>query len=146
LRIDGELLADSLLDGASVTVGLTRNAAFDVASLLMALDRYPYGCAEQTTSRALPLLYLSDLGGATGADDADTIRKRINAAIARLVAYQSASGSFGLWGPGSGDLWLDAYVTDFLTRAQEKGFSVPPVASRLALDNLQNTLWPMSPM
>jgi uncharacterized protein YfaS (alpha-2-macroglobulin family) len=62
LRIDGELLADSLLDGASVTVGVTRNAAFDVASLLMALDRYPYGCAEQTTSRALPLLYLSDLG------------------------------------------------------------------------------------
>ena len=140
LRIDGELLADSLLDGASVTVGVTRNAAFDVASLLMALDRYPYGCAEQTTSRALPLLYLSELGEAGSGDDADTIRKRIDAAITRLVAYQSASGSFGLWGPGSGDLWLDAYVTDFLTRATEKGFSVPPVASRLALDNLQNTL------
>jgi len=140
LRIDGELLADSLLDGASVTVGVTRNAAFDVASLLMALDRYPYGCAEQTTSRALPLLYLSDLGEAASGDDAEAIRKRIDAAITRLVAYQSASGGFGLWGPGSGDLWLDAYVTDFLTRATEKGFSVPPVASRLALDNLQNTL------
>ncbi|AKI00756.1 large extracellular alpha-helical protein [Hoeflea sp. IMCC20628] len=140
LRIDGELLADSLLDGASVTVGVTRNAAFDVASLLMALDRYPYGCAEQTTSRALPLLYLSDLGESGGGDDADAIRERIEGAITRLVAYQSASGSFGLWGPGSGDLWLDAYVTDFLTRAAEKGFSVPPVASRLALDNLQNTL------
>ncbi|WP_340161814.1 alpha-2-macroglobulin family protein [uncultured Hoeflea sp.] len=140
LRIDGELLADSLLDGASVTVGVTRNAAFDVASLLMALDRYPYGCAEQTTSRALPLLYLSELGDAHGGGDADAITKRINDAITRLVAYQSASGSFGLWGPGSGDLWLDAYVTDFLTRAMEKGFSVPPVASRLALDNLQNAL------
>ncbi|MEM5492432.1 alpha-2-macroglobulin family protein [Hoeflea sp. AS16] len=140
LRIDGELLADSLLDGASVTVGVTRNAAFDVASLLMALDRYPYGCAEQTASRALPLLYLSELGDPAGGDDAQTISKRINDAITRLVAYQSASGSFGLWGPGSGDLWLDAYVTDFLTRAMEKGFSVPPVASRLALDNLQNTL------
>lgn len=140
LRIDGELLADSLLDGASVTVGLTRNAAFDVASLLMELDRYPYGCAEQTASRALPLLYLSDLGGIDRSDEADAVRERINAAIARLVAYQAASGSFGLWGPGSGDLWLDAYVTDFLTRAQEKGFSVPPVASRLALDNLANTL------
>ncbi|MEM5472866.1 alpha-2-macroglobulin family protein [Hoeflea sp. AS60] len=140
LRIDGELLADSLLDGASVTVGMTRNAAFDVASLLMALDRYPYGCAEQTTSRALPLLYLSELGEAAGTEDAAAIRKRIEDAITRLVAYQSSSGSFGLWGPGSGDLWLDAYVTDFLTRAIEKGFSVPPVASRLALDNLQNTL------
>ena len=140
LRIDGELLADSLLDGASVTVGVTRNAAFDVASLLMALDRYPYGCAEQTTSRALPLLYLSELGDPATGDEPAAIRKRIDDAIARLVAYQSASGSFGLWGPGSGDLWLDAYVTDFLTRATEKGFSVPPVASRLALDNLQNAL------
>ena len=140
LRIDGELLADSLLDGASVTVGVTRNAAFDVASLLMQLDRYPYGCAEQTASRALPLLYLSELGDSNGAEDAKVIRERIDAAINRLVAYQSSSGSFGLWGPGSGDLWLDAYVTDFLTRALEKGFSVPPVASRLALDNLQNAL------
>ncbi|SOE18802.1 hypothetical protein SAMN05877838_3745 [Hoeflea halophila] len=139
LRIDGELLAASLLDGASVTVGVTRNAAFDVASLLMALDRYPYGCAEQTTSRALPLLYLSELGDAQGSNDT-AIAKRIDDAITRLVAYQSASGSFGLWGPGTGDLWLDAYVTDFLTRAMEKGFSVPPVASRLALDNLQNAL------
>lgn len=140
LRIDGELLAESLLDGASISVGLTRNAAFDVASLLMQLDRYPYGCAEQTASRALPLLYLSDLGGLDRAGEADRIRERIDAAISRLVAYQSASGSFGLWGPGSGDLWLDAYVTDFLTRASEKGFSVPPVASRLALDNLENAL------
>lgn len=140
LRVDRELIADSLIEGASVTVGVTRNAAFDVASLLMALDRYPYGCAEQTTSRALPLLYLSDLGGAGEQDDAAETRERINGAITRLVAYQSASGSFGLWGPGSGDLWLDSYVTDFLTRASEKGFSVPPEASRLALDNLQNTL------
>ncbi|MEQ8738040.1 MAG: hypothetical protein RID59_05675, partial [Hoeflea sp.] len=140
LRIDGELLADSLLDGASVTVGLTRNAAFDVASLLMELDRYPYGCAEQTASRALPLLYLSDLGGIDRADEAAVLRTRIEDAISRLVAYQSASGGFGLWGPGQGDLWLDAYVTDVLTRAAEKGFSVPPVASRLALDNLQNAL------
>ena len=32
----------------------------------------------------------------------------------------SSSGSFGLWGPGSGDLWLDAYLSDFLTRAREE--------------------------
>lgn len=140
LRVDQELLGDSQLDGASVSLGLTRNAAFDVASLLMQLDRYPYGCAEQTASRALPLLYLSDLGGLDRAGEGERIRERIDGAIARLVAYQSSSGSFGLWGPGSGDLWLDAYVTDFLTRALEKGFSVPPVASRLALDNLENAL------
>ncbi len=140
IRIDRELLAGSLLEGASVSVGVTRNAAFDIAALLMALDRYPYGCAEQTTSRALPLLYLSELQASDPFDDQAAVRVRIDEAIARLVSYQAASGSFGLWEPGSGDLWLDAYVTDFLTRAGEKGFAVPQEARRLALDNLANTL------
>tara|TARA_R100001129_G_scaffold173655_2_gene145353 strand:+ start:5131 stop:10584 length:5454 start_codon:yes stop_codon:yes gene_type:complete len=139
LRVDRELLQGSLLEGASVSIGVTRNADFDVASLLMALDLYPYGCAEQTTSRALPLLYLSELDTADRFDSAE-IRERIEGAINRLVSYQSASGSFGLWGPGSGDLWLDAYVTDFITRAREKGFAVPEEATQLALDNLQNQL------
>src|SRR5690606_40257216 len=39
----------------------------------------------------------------------------------------------------SSDL-LDAYVTDFLTRAQEEGYSVPDTAFRQAVDNLQNVL------
>ncbi len=51
-----------------------------------------------------------------------------------------SSGSFGLWGPGSGDLWLDAYVTDFLTRAREQKYDVPEQAMVQALDNLQNAL------
>ncbi len=66
LRVDRELLAASLLDGASVSVGVSQSAAFDVPSLLMTLDRYPYGCAEQTTSRALPLLYVNELASGVG--------------------------------------------------------------------------------
>ncbi len=64
LLVDDNLLANSIMQGASVSVNLTRNPTFDIASLLMTLDRYPYGCAEQTTSRALPLLYLSELSSA----------------------------------------------------------------------------------
>jgi uncharacterized protein YfaS (alpha-2-macroglobulin family) len=140
LKIDRELLAASLLDGASVSIGVSNSAALDIPSLLMTLDRYPYGCAEQTTSRALPLLYVSQLSTAAGMPvDAD-LHKRIQDAIYRVLNDQSSSGSFGLWGPGSGDLWLDAYVSDFLTRAREQGFDVPDVAMRQALDNLQNTL------
>src|SRR5690606_7780434 len=41
---------------------------------------------------------------------------------------------------GSGDLWLDAYVTDFLTRAREQKYQVPDQAMVQALDNLQNAL------
>ncbi len=47
---------------------------------------------------------------------------------------------FGLWSVGGDDPWLDAYVTDFLTRARERGFAVPDVAFKLALDRLRNNI------
>ena len=140
LRIDKELLAASLLQDAHVSVGVSQSSAFDVPSLLMTLDRYPYGCAEQTTSRALPLLYVSELSADAGMADDPELRQRIQDAIYRVLNYQASSGSFGLWGPGSGDLWLDAYVSDFLTRAREKGFEVPQQAMMQALNNLQNSI------
>ena len=140
LRIDRELLADYLLDGASVTVGVSPTAAFDIPSLLMRLDRYPYGCSEQTISRALPLLYLSELSAATGVEDDPNLRQRVQDAISRIMTFQSSSGSFGLWGPGWGDLWLDAYITEFLTRAREAGYEVPAIGFTSALDNLTSQL------
>ncbi len=120
-------------EGATVSVGVSQSAAFDVPSMLMTLDRYPYGCAEQTTSRALPLLYVSELAAGAGMKDEPELKERIQDAIWRVLNYQSSSGSFGLWGPGSGDLWLDSYVSDFLTRAREKGYDVPAQAMSQAL-------------
>jgi uncharacterized protein YfaS (alpha-2-macroglobulin family) len=140
LVVDEGLLAESQLRGGAVSLSVSRAAAFDIPALLMVLDRYPYGCAEQTTSRALPLLYLSELSQQAGLPQDGDIRQRVEDAISRVLSYQSSSGSFGLWGPGSGDLWLDSYVTDFLTRARENNFDVPEQAMVQALDNLQNSL------
>ncbi|KAA0691432.1 hypothetical protein DTW90_28440 [Neorhizobium sp. P12A] len=140
LTIDGNLLADSILPDASVSVNVTRADSFDIPSLLMSLDRYPYGCAEQTTSRAMPLLYLSELSKKSGLPDDPDTQKRVQDAIYRVLSYQSSTGSFGLWAPGSGDLWLDAYVTDFLTRAREQKYTVPDQAMVQALENLQNSI------
>lgn len=137
--VDAELFAANYLDGARVSVGVSRSD-FDVPGLLMSLDRYPYGCAEQTTSRALPLLYLSELDAPASLIGEAGLRGRIQDSIALVLSYQSASGSFGLWGPGGGDLWLDAYVTDFLTRALERDYAVPQQSMRIALDNLQSVL------
>jgi len=142
VTVDGNLLADSVLQGASVSVNVSRSNAFDIPALLMSLDRYPYGCAEQTTSRALPLLYLSEMAVQNGlADDAE-VKKRVQDAIYRVLSFQASAGSFGLWGPdGAGnDLWLDAYVSDFLSRAREQGYDVPEQPLVQSLENLQNTL------
>lgn len=140
LTVDRGLLSGSIVEGASVSLNVTRAPAFDMAALAMMLDRYPYGCAEQTVSRALPLLYLDRTAAlAEGPDDPD-LKTRVQQAIERVLGNQSSSGSFGLWGPDSGDLWLDAYISDFLTRARERGFAVPEEALAQALSNLENQL------
>ena len=103
------------------------------------LDKYPYGCSEQTVSRALPLLYLSDLGVDPKDSDAE-IPNRMQKAVTRLVNRQSGSGSFGLWSAYGDDsnLRLTAYVTDFLLRAREKGFAVPEDVLVGGLDYIRN--------
>ena len=113
-------------------------ARFDAAGLLTMLDRYPYGCTEQVTSAALPLLYFDDVAQAMGLAQGADIPDRIAAAITAVLANQSGNGAFGLWGPWAGDLWLDAYVTDFLGRARARGHAVPETAWTMAIDNLRN--------
>ena len=110
-------------------------------ALLQALDRYPYGCSEQIVSRAMPLLYVNQLAALERLaldDSARRARARGDRAGARAPGFE---GDFGLWSaPGSNDLWLDAYVTDFLTRARERGFAVPQTAFASALDRLRNAV------
>ncbi len=114
---------------------------FDIPGLLASLDRYPYGCVEQTTSRALPLLYVNALASATDGKTEASLRDRVQRAIYRLAATQSGSGAFGLWGPGSPqDLWLTAYALDFLTRAAEADYHVPLAARRNGLAWLKDTM------
>ena len=122
----------------SSTLSIGTLARFDAPGLLNALDRYPYGCTEQITSRAMPLIYFDEVATAMGLAQGDQIAKRIDQAITEVLGNQDASGAFGLWYPSSGDLWLDAYVTDFLSRAKARGHAVPDLAFRNALDNLRN--------
>ena len=130
---------DGFLPGtASATLAAGPIARLDAPGLLEALDRYPYGCTEQVTSRAMPLLYLDDLAQAMGLEERDTLSLRIDQAIERVLTNQASNGAFGLWRPSTGDFWLDSYVTDFLSRARAQGFVVPDIAFRSALDNLRN--------
>lgn len=138
LSLSSDLFADLVPGTGSIALSVGPSTALDVAALLKALDRYPFGCTEQITSRALPLLYVNDLASeAHLALDAE-VDQRIRDAIDRILARQGSNGSFGLWSSGGEDHWLDAYVADFLTRARERGFAVPDAAFRLALDRLRN--------
>lgn len=141
VTLDAELFKDLLPNSGALTLAVGPIARLDVPGLLLSLDRYPYGCAEQVSSRALPLLYLNEVAETIGLGADDALKERLTDAIANLVSKQTSSGAFGLWGPfSSTDLWLDSYVTEFLLRARDAGYTVPETAMTMALDNLANQL------
>jgi uncharacterized protein YfaS (alpha-2-macroglobulin family) len=138
VTLSSDLLADLVPGSGSVAVSVGLSGALDAAALLAALDRYPFGCSEQITSRALPLLYVNDLASTAHLAMDIAVDQRIRDSIDRLMARQGSNGSFGLWSAGGDDVWLDSYVADFLTRARERGFAVPDTGFKLALDRLRN--------
>ena len=140
ISISGDLLGDMLLGSGSVSVSVSSLASLDVPALLKQLDRYPYGCTEQTVSRAMPLLYVNRLEAQERFGLDDKADDRIKASIERVLMRQSSNGSFGLWSVGGEDVWLDAFVADFLTRSREQKFAIPQKAFDLALDHLRNSV------
>jgi alpha-2-macroglobulin len=140
--VSADQLADFVPGTGSIAVSASPFGAFDAPALLQSLSRYPYGCSEQTVSVAMPLLYVNRLASIENLGIDPDIDRRVKQAIERELGRQGANGGFGLWAADSGedDPWLDAYVTDFLTRARERNLPVPQLAFDQALDRLRNTV------
>ncbi len=140
---DNFLFTQDVFDGfqpgtAKAILSAGALAKSDTPALLDQLNRYPYGCTEQITSKALPLLYLSSVAQASGLGDGPIVDQRIGDSIRSILTRQAPNGAFGLWRAESGDFWLDAYVTDFLSRARALGHPVSDRAFAQAMDNLRN--------
>ncbi len=139
LPLDLSGLGDFRPGTGRVTLSTGAFAALDVGAALAQLAEWPYGCTEQLASAAMPMLYAASLapeGAPHRPDDA----RAVDDAIARILTRQTPEGGFGLWSAEPGDRWLDAYVTDFLSRARALGYAVPDAAFRNALSALQNGL------
>ena len=132
--------ADAFLPGtAEAFLTVSPRPDWDVPGLLRALDRYAYGCLEQTTSRALPLLYVDAVAGLWRTDPGFSPAETVDRAIGHIVELQRADGSFGVWNDTDNTVpWLDAYATDFLIRAREHGRNVPDFAIKAALGWLRD--------
>jgi alpha-2-macroglobulin len=135
---DDNVFAGLVAGSGTSTMAIGPIARLNAPGILAALDRYPYGCTEQMTSKAMPLLYYDEIARVMNLEGADGIHERVQQAIGEILVNQSAEGAFGLWSPGSGDMWLDAFVTDFLSRAKAAGYDVPDQAFKSALTNLRN--------
>jgi uncharacterized protein YfaS (alpha-2-macroglobulin family) len=141
LTLSRDLVADFAPGTGGVSLSVSSLAGIDVPALLQALDRYPYGCSEQIVSRALPLLYVNKLARSESLGLDPDVDQRIREAIDRVLARQDSNGAFGVWtAADADDMWLHAFVTDFLTRASENKFDVPQKQFDAALERLRNLL------
>jgi uncharacterized protein YfaS (alpha-2-macroglobulin family) len=88
------------------------------------LYNYSHYCSEQLTSRALPLLYISQFKEVDG-QESESIRKNIREAIKNLYSRQALSGGFVYW-PGESFVneWITTYAGNFLVLAKEKGYEI----------------------
>ncbi len=129
-KLDPALIKAFMPGTAKVSIGLSTLRGIDLPGLLQALDRYPYGCSEQLTSVALPMVYLEDIKSAAGKAAPDDAHLRVQEAVNLLLEREDNDGSFGLWrlGDRQATPYLGAYIVDFLARAKVKGYAVPDEA------------------
>jgi uncharacterized protein YfaS (alpha-2-macroglobulin family) len=104
---------------------------------------YPYGCMEQTISKAFPQLYFAEVLKTMGKPGTYFVRSgesdlnptyTVQEAIRRVESMQLADGGFSMW-PGlpTEDGWASAYAVHFLTEARRAGFEVSPSVYSKAL-------------
>lgn len=101
------------------------------------LLNYPYGCAEQTVSRAFPLLYFDSLAQQLTPDlfKEQSVPYKVQYALENIRTMQTADGGFAVWPGGrQSEPWVSVYVTHFLLEAQRAGYGVDSFFLEKALE------------
>lgn len=114
---------------STVRVELSRSIAGTLLEGLDYLTGFPYGCVEQTMSKALPNAVVGRaihaLGVSNPALQAD-LPPKINASVQRLYGYQHNDGGWGWWYDDSTDAYQTAWVVFGLATTAEAGYEVDP--------------------
>src|SRR5262249_33190602 len=121
---------------STALVGLHEGARYVV--------EYPYGCAEQRSSRAYVMAVASDLGETFQLPgiDARDLRARTQKELKGLEAYQCPSGGFAYW-PGeclSVSPYLTSYVVHVYQTAADLKYDVDASVLQRAYDYLQREM------
>jgi uncharacterized protein YfaS (alpha-2-macroglobulin family) len=125
-RFDPHLLDAFVPGSVTASVSYSRLAGVDVPGLLQSLYRYPYGCTEQLSSTAFPLVFYDDPSLSARDADKAQIHGRVQEAVDRIIDRQDPEGTFGLWRAGDrlASDWLSLYALDFLIHAKAAGYEV----------------------
>jgi alpha-2-macroglobulin len=134
------LVPDSVI--SRMTLGTLPPLPF--ASVVKDLIQYPYGCVEQTTSKAFPLVFLDDdtakRFGVTPLKASERT-EMLNVAFSRLASMQTENGHFSYW-PGDSYVvtHMTPYVAEMLVTAKEAGFSPNEAMLEKTLKRLNDDL------
>ncbi len=132
LTIPGKWLNGSVKASLSVDT----SPVFAILPALDYLREYPYGCLEQTTSRAWPYLVLPTIENALSPapDEKSQGYAPLNDIVTRIISMQTLEGGFSMW-PGNKepDPWKSVLATFFLVEAKRK-VPVPQASLARALN------------
>ena len=106
---------------------VSKNPMVQFTKSLDYLVGYPYGCVEQTVSRAFPQIYFSDLLGISFTEKraANDAVHNVQVALDRIKLMQLYNGGLTYW-PGEGieTWWGSAYAAHFTLEAKKAGYEV----------------------
>jgi uncharacterized protein YfaS (alpha-2-macroglobulin family) len=113
-------------DVGQLTVTLSNSALVGVKSVFDELATYPYGCTEQLSSRALPLLLAEKLALAQNVRLSATQSSSIDSMLSEISKRQQPNGGLGFWeGDNTESPWLTAYGFLALETGSRAGYFVP---------------------
>ena len=144
VRLDRELTDGLMADSVRARMVVSALPPIPFAAALDDALKYPYGCAEQTTSKGFAALMLDEatgkMLGVEGLGEKQR-RERMEGAFGRLAAMQVSSGHFSMWGDGDYvNQGLTPYIVEFLLDARDAGFAVPETMLQKALKALNEDL------
>jgi uncharacterized protein YfaS (alpha-2-macroglobulin family) len=122
-----------------VSAAVSTSPLILVAGLQRYLDNFPYGCTEQLTSKALPLLAL--LNQAWYSYDGSAVKSKITGTIQALSERQMSDGGFSYWpseNMNASNKFASVYAMQFLTESRAAGVDVPIDMLRSGIDYLKN--------
>lgn len=127
---------------ASITVTVAPTLAADLADTLPYLVDYPYGCVEQTMSRFLPAIRVSQIlqqsGISTLKDLELKLPKVVESGQKRLVELQQPDGGWGWQGSGNTHEMMTPYALFGLIQAEEAGYLCPnPTTIQRGMERLR---------
>ncbi len=125
------VMPEDALAMSTVDLDLSRTIAGSLLEGLEYLTGFPYGCVEQTMSKALPNAVvgraIQTLGVSVPTLQAD-LPAKINASVQRLYGYQHNDGGWGWWYDDNSDAYQTAWVVFGLHTTLEAGYEVDPQA------------------